>query len=389
MEKNRLFVKKINIFTIFIFLAAIINILLPISQNLKKFQEKFDVKLFEKKYNKSQYVIPQSKTPISDEELLSWAGYQYASGLNPILINSDHPPLGKYIIGWMTLLTGNNRIVSLVFALGNIALLMLIVYSLTRSYFLSTLVFLLASLDTVFIDQIIYSPVLDIIQLFFLLLYFYLLLVWSKSKKHIILLPLGITLGAISAVKIYFPALILLLVTSTFLIFVQKNIKKTAFTALPLLVLAIFTYTITYLRYFFVGNSLRNFLGTQKWIFLFWKNNSIQVSDYYGNVIPLLLLNKWKVWWGTKQYINFEHWSILWPIFFILGVSCALYLLYKGFHKKLPQSFASFLSIWIIVFTLYLCLIPISPRYLMMLYFPLYIVICVFIKLKFNKYVAN
>lgn len=376
--------KKPIFLTTIVLVLALFNILNPIVKNWSKLNERFDPKIYEKKYNRSQYIIPRSKNPISDEELLSYAGYKYATGLNPVLINSDHPPLGKYIIGWFILLTDNSHSVAIFFALGIILLLLYLVYILTNSYLLTTVSLLLLSFDTVFIDQIIHSPVLDIIQVFFLLLYIFFYFHWLSKKNNLFIVLMGISFGALASVKLYFPALILLLVTSSHLILTKRGFKNTLIISSTLLTLACTTYTASYLSYFAHGNSFRNFLSTQKWIFLFWKNNSIEVVKYYGAVIPFILFNQWKVWWGDKQYINFEHWSIFWPIFFVAGIFCAVYFISKA-KKKHFKGFSSFLSVWIIVFTVYLCFIPISPRYLMMLYFPIYILIVLFLKIKFKN----
>lgn len=387
------------ILTIVLFSIAAFNFILPISTNWNKFTEKFNPKVYEKKYNNSQYVIPQSKTPISDEELLSYAGYRYALGMNPVLINSDHPPLGKYIIGWTTLLFNNNRIVSLLFAIGNILLLSLIVYKLTKSLLLVALGALFLSLDTVFLDQIIYSPILDIIHIFFIMLYLFLLIKWSQKQKPLYIILLGITLGSIAAIKIYFSAIIGIIVTTIFFITVTKKIGKSLLKSSIVFAFSIFVYSLTYFMFFLDGNSLRGFLGAQKWIFLFWKNNSVASADYYGNIVPFVLFNQWKVWWGDKQYISFEHWSLFWSITFILGIlisSFFILLLTKEFilKKKLPTIVnplftysLTLFSFWSILYTIYLCFIPVSPRYLMMIFFPMYIVIILFIKVKLIKYV--
>ena len=190
---------------------------------------------------------------------------------------------------------------------------------------------------------------------------------------------MGITLGVIASTKLYFPALILLLVTTIHLLLSKQNLKTVLYTSAILLFLAFSIYTLSYLNYFAHGNSFRNFLGTQKWIFLFWKNNAVQVAKLYGAVIPFILFNQWKVWWGTRQYINFEHWSIFWPIIFILGIICSIYFLFN-IKKGSFRGISTFLSIWVVAFILYLCFIPISPRYLMMLYFPSYILIALFLK---------
>ncbi|KKQ01964.1 MAG: hypothetical protein US11_C0002G0023 [Candidatus Roizmanbacteria bacterium GW2011_GWA2_36_23] len=373
--------------TIFFIVVSLINVLIPIYQNKVKFLEKFDPKLYEKKYNNSQYVIPQSRTPISDEELVSYAGYRYATGMNPVLINSDHPPFGKYLIGWITILTGNNRIPSVIFGLANIIIIAAIIYFLTKSLFFSFMGVFFLSLDSMFIDQIIHSPILDIIQVFFILLYIFLFIIWIKKPSYLILSANCLILGMLASIKLYFPALLLLGTTSAYLILVKKSRKSIIVHILANAIGGFFTYTATYFIYFTNGNSFRNFLGTQKWIFLFWKNNSVQSSQFIGDALTLVLFNQWKVWWGNKAYIQFERWNILWPIFFLIGIGISLAVLwkYKKYVKIAParmlQSSVLFFSLWIFVVTVYLNLLPISPRYLLILYFPIYILIPLMIQL--------
>jgi hypothetical protein len=377
--------KKLSLFaTLVFFTITAINVVGPIWKNVTKFTEPFNSKLYEKKYNNSQYVIPQSKNPISDEELLSYAGYRYATGTNPILINSDHPPLGKYIIGWFTLLTGNNRTVSIFFALGNLILVFSIIYFLTKSSLLSSLGILLLSFDSMFIDQIIHSPILDIIQVFFLILYLLFLIFWIKKEQLWKVIVMGLALGAMSSTKLYFPVFVVLATTFITLILLKKSLRKIIIFISSLIFIAGFIYTLSYLSFFMHGNSLRSFLGVQKWIFLFWKNNSVQSSKFIGDALTLILFNQWKVWWGTKIYIQFELWTVLWPTFFIAGIGSATYILIRAF-KNVKQTLllqsAVLISTWIFLSTAYLSLLPISPRYLMILYLPIYIIIPLVLKL--------
>jgi hypothetical protein len=384
---------KLSLLTALIFfIIALINVVNPIRQNLGKFTERFDPKLYEKKYNNSQYVIPQSIHPISDEELLSYAGYRYATGLNPILINSDHPPLGKYIIGWVTLLTGNNRLVSVFFALGNMILVFSLIYFLTKSFLLSSLGILFLSFDSMFIDQITHSPILDIIQVFFLLFYFLFLIFWLKKERFWKIIIMGLALGAMSAIKLYFPVFVVLATTIITLIFLKKTVKKNFLLILMVTLLTGLVYTFSYLVFFLKGNSFHAFLGVQKWIFLFWKNNSVQSYKFIGDALTLILFNQWKVWWGNKTYIQFELWTILWPVFFVAGVISATYILVnavkiffsnkvKIFKNNLLFQSLILISVWIFLSTIYLSFLPISPRYLMILYFPIYIIIPLMIKL--------
>ena len=382
---------KINLSSIAIlifFVVTAVNIINPIRQNFGLFTERFNPKLYEKKYNNSQYVIPQSKNPISDEELLSYAGYRYATGTNPILINSDHPPLGKYIIGWFTLLTGNNRSVSAFFAFCNLILVFSIIYFLTKSTLLSSFGMLLLSFDSMFVDQIIHSPILDIIQVFFLILYFLFLILWLKKEQLWKVIAMGLALGAMSSTKLYFPVFVVLATTFITLVFLKKSLKKTIILISSLTFITGLIYTLSYLSFFMHGNSLRSFLGTQKWIFLFWKNNSVQSSKFIGDALTLILFNQWKVWWGTKTYIQFELWNILWPTFFVTGIGSAIYVYvtaFKSVKKTLLLQSAVVISTWIFLSIAYLSLLPISPRYLMIFYFPTYILIPIMIKLVTTK----
>ena len=378
--------KKLQLIVVFLLIVfSVINIGFPVIKNWGLFTEKFDPKLYEKKYNHSQYVIPQSKNPISDEELDSYAGYRYATGLNPVLINSDHPPLGKYLIGWITVLTGNNRISSIVFALGNIIILSSIIYYLSSSVLITSLGVFFLSQDTMFIDQIIHSPILDIIQVFFLLLYFFFFILWLKKQRIILLFLLGVVLGCFCSIKLYFPAFVILTTIGVFLVLIKKPLRSILLVLVINIILGFITYTATYFVFFIKGNNLRSFLGAQKWIFLFWKNNSVQSSKFIGDALTLILFNQWKVWWGDKPYIQFEHWSILWPVFFLAGIISAFLVLIK-FRKKHTLLF---FSLWTILITVYLSLLPISPRYLMLLYFPIYILIPLVIQLVLKSKIKN
>ncbi len=382
--------KNKTIINIIIISITILNIVTPVAKNWNKFTERFNPLVYERKYNASQYMIPQSKNPISDEELLSYAGYKYITGTNPILINSDHPPLGKYLIGFFTVLTGNNRTVSLFFALVNIILMFAVVNILTRSVFFASLAVLFMSIDPMFVDQIIHSPILDIIQVSFLLSYILILVLWqNNANRFVYVLLMGIILGCLSSIKLYFPAIIVTGVTTLVLILQRCKVKELIRYIATTVPLAFFIYAATYVRYFMESKAFLPFFGVQKWIFLFWQNNSVNKAGVFGNVFPFILINRWYVWWGTKPYISYSGWTFIWPIFFIAGFIASAWGLWSFFHlplkKRIKIKNHLFLYIWYFVFSLYLAFIPISPRYLMMLYFPIYILITVSLY-QFNKY---
>lgn len=395
--------KNFTVLLIVIAIVAFVLQIMPVITDFGRYTEKYDSKQYEDSYNKSQYVISQSKHYISDEMLLSHAGYAYVHGLNPILINSDHPPLGKYIIGWITVLSGNNRVSSLVFGILAFLLVSLIIYRLTSSWNGVLLGIIFLSTDTVFKDQLYYAPILDIIQVTFLLAYILFFFLYLETSKKIYLLVMGLSAGAMAGVKLFFPVIVLFGVSAMYLGFLnlfgkRKQLKSDILSITGVSVLSGLTYMMSYLMLFLQGGSVRTFLGVQKWIFLFWKNNSIDTASVWGNIVPFILFNKWKVWWGTEPYISYEHWSIFWPFYFILGIGIALVILfvtakkilYEKKHEissKQPESFGLFLSMWVVIALMYLLFIPISPRYLMILFFPIYILIVTALHNRFSKYV--
>lgn len=399
-------IQKKHITFVLAIIAAIVTVyqLMPVFSDFGRYTEKYDAKKYEDSYNKSQYVISQSKHYISDEMLLSHAGYAYVQGISPILINSDHPPLGKYIIGWITVLSGNNRVSSLVFGFLSYMLVSLIIYRLTSSSWNAVLLgIIFLSTDSVIRDQLYYAPILDIIQVTFLLSYMLFFLLYLQTSNKFNLVFMGLSGGAMAGTKLFFPVIVLLGVTATYLGLLslfgkRKKIWSDALSLGGVSILAGLTYMMSYLVLFIEGGTVRTFLGVQKWIFLFWRNNSIDTASVWGNIVPFVLFNKWKVWWGTEPYISYEHWSVFWPIYFVIGMSIAIAILSMtakriifdkkhSISSKLPDSFRLFLSLWIVIALMYLLFIPISPRYLMILYVPIYMLIVVTIHKRYPHYV--
>lgn len=384
-----------NIITFILFAIAIFNIAYTVIQNWSHLSTPFDPEKYEALYNKSQYVIARSKHVIGDSTLLSHAGYQYAKGLNPILINADHPPLGKYIIGFFTVAFNNNHVVSIIFAFANLLLLCFIIYQASRSLYATSIGAFVFSTDTILKEQIIDSPLMDIVQVFFLLLFFLVFIRYVVTQRFVYVILAGFAAGCMSSTKLYFPAIMLIGISILFFFLYSKKLKDTVINLVTLFALAVTTYTLSYTVYFQKGNNLRDFLGTQKWIFLFWKNNSINNPELYGNIYPLILMNRWRVWWGDQKYISYENWSVLWPIFFFIGVALSIYFVYKYIrsvvveHKKIKTRentaniTTSLLSMWVLTYLGYFSLIPVYPRYFMMIFFPIYIIVTLFVYKRF------
>lgn len=376
---------KLNFISFLLILISFFHIFFIVKNNFYKFTEKFDPKKYENKYNNSQYVIPQSKNPISDAELYIYAGYQYAKGKNPLYLNAEHLTLGKYLIGFSIIFFNNQNIGTLIFIVLILLLFFKIIFLITNSAFLSSLGVLILSFDSSVYDQIKNGPLLDIYQLFFLLLIFYFLIKWKINKNNINLILIGISLGFFSAVKFYLVSFfILTTILVNFVINKEKNIFKNI---LIILFFCFLSFNLTYIQSFILKTSLNNYLSSHKWIFNFWRYNALNNIDAKGNFLKLILFNRWKIWWNNKEYINYQYWNLSWPIFFIFCL-ITFYFHIKKIIKKLfvnkKTIFSNIdfslnlFSIWIFFYCLYLFLIPSYPRYLILLYPIIYLNILMF-----------
>lgn len=79
-----------------------------IIQSRVRFTEKYDAAYWSWAYSVSQYVLGEkAERGMSDNELYAYAGWHYIRGGDPIGVNFDHPPLGKYLLGLSIVLFNN------------------------------------------------------------------------------------------------------------------------------------------------------------------------------------------------------------------------------------------------------------------------------------------
>ncbi len=126
----------------------------------------------EKVFLGSQYVNKNPKGWIPDETVFSYAGGKLIQGTNLVLVIPDAPPLGKYIIGLSALIFNNDS----TFILLSAVLSLLFLYFLSLQIFSNKLLALLPpfflSFEPIFKNQLVYAPLMDIFQLFFILCIF-------------------------------------------------------------------------------------------------------------------------------------------------------------------------------------------------------------------------
>ena len=371
---------------IVIIIISLVFLSTVVYRNKNLYTTKFDPSIFEKKYNQSQWVIPNSKNVISDEDLFTYVGYRYIKGLNPILINPETAHLGKYLIGLSIILFKNQRIMSLIVGFLSLLVLSHIVYYSTKSLIASSIAIFLTSINTLFSDQLIYAPQLDIFQLLFLLLFMIFFLIYKKTGIKLFLLSAGLSLGYFISSKFFLVSFIIMNLVLFIYYFIRKIDFKKIFVELAVLnIVSLLTYVFTYVAYFLYGGTFRGFLGVQKYIFIFYKSSRIEISKLLGSYLNLIFFNNWRYWTDGYPIIHYQYWSILWPVVFILGLISAIKFMKDKKARK--DDLTVLLTSFLIVYNLFLFVTPIYPRYLLLLFVPLNIIIAIYFGKKFEKFV--
>ncbi len=319
----------------------------------------------EKRFLDSQYV---NKHPIwiRDEVAFSYSGGKLITGTSPVLVVPDAPPLGKYLIGLSTILFNNDSIVILISAVLSLILLYFLGMQIFANKTLALIAPLAFSFERIFTNQLVYTPLLDIIQLVFFLSAF---IVFNKGllskKSFLYFLIANVFLGLFISTKFFVSGITIIASWYLVLLF-HKDVKKLIALTLTF-PSSVAVLLLSYSWVFAFGYTLNKFLGIQKWVFLYHK--SFLILPF--SVWPLLLFNRWYVWFGDKPVIADGQWSVSWPIVTILSFATTiLYLL-----KKIPKNNAvEVLMCWVVVYMLFLSTGQTFSRYFVILIPILYII---------------
>jgi len=313
------------------------------------------------------------KKGISDATLYSYVGYEYIRGVNPTLLNPEHPPLGKYLIGLSINLFHNENVILILCGLISLVLIYAIIILITQNQISASIGVGLTSTHSLFIDQLIHGPQLELFQLMFFLCVLWFLVLFEKNNSIKYLVLSGISYGLLIATKTfstYFPLFCIWLFIVSLLV---KNFKVKQYIVLQTVGIAVFT--ATYFKFFMLGGTLRQFLGVQKYIILFYKQSGINLVAFAGNYIRLIFTGSWKFWSVNSPFSHYSEWSILWPILFT-SFLFVLYCLYRD-KKKHIYPFEKILITFIILYNAFLFVIPMFPRYLLLLFIPIILVISI------------
>ncbi|MBI3485817.1 hypothetical protein HY025_02625 [Candidatus Daviesbacteria bacterium] len=304
-------------------------------------------------FDQSQYVKAYSPIIIPDEYYYALAGWNYLHSQDPILFNGEQPPLGKYFVSLTISLFNNETLTGPIFNLLSLLALFLLGSLVLQSKIWSLVMTSAFSFEKIFQVQMIYMPLLDNIQLFFILLSFYFFLIWWRGKLSI--LPAFIFLGLVASVKFWITAFVIYLawLLAVFLYKAKSKLIFLIYTPVSLLVLL-----ISYIPSYIQGDSFRRILGVQKYIYVY---HSGKFHFDPLAFFDLLLFNRWHVTWENtiKPSVDFQ---ITWPILLILSIF-AIYKIFKK-QKRSKDKKLNVIALWFVMYVAFLFFGTILARYL-------------------------
>lgn len=311
-------------------------------------------KSLEKLFNNSQYRQKNNPGIIPDETVFSYAAGAYLRGVDPILINSEHTPLGKYFLAVSIFLFRNDKTIILLFAALSAVSIWLVAKKVFEDSLVAMLPVMLVVSETLFHNQLVTVPLLDIIQLPFI--YFTFAAFFFERKKGRFFLT-AISIGCVMATKTIVPGI--LLIGCIVLLLSIRQEWKAIRNFIVWLSVAFMVFMMSYTRTFMSGYSLWEFLKFQKWIFLYQKSKLI----YPFSSFRLLFFNQWQTWWGSFAVIRADDWNILWPLSTVASVIAGVWVGIRVRWKNPAHDPMILILLWVIAYQGLLSLGVVSSRF--------------------------
>ncbi|MDP2638370.1 MAG: glycosyltransferase family 39 protein [Candidatus Levybacteria bacterium] len=309
-----------------------------------------------KLYYNSQYVIKKDPGIIPDQALESFAAGAFLEGINPINIIHDQPPLGRYILSLSILIFDNVNTI-MVFLL---SLSVLGIFLLSRLVMKNTLLSLLplgiSINEPLWVNKFFNTPLLEPIQLTFIIFALYFFIKGIIVKKYIKWFILtSLMLGFVVSTRFFILGVILAL-TMILYFMISRQFDKKFILFLLTLPIGFLVLLASYAKTLQLGSSIVNIFGIQKYIFYYHKAQLSLPFSFWD----LLMFNKWHTWWGDRAISSDVQWIIIWPIAMVL----TLVQLLAGILKKVMTSEAEkIITLWVVVYSLFLSMGETSTRY--------------------------
>jgi hypothetical protein len=366
IQNSKLFSKLIFIVLLGVIIFNIASTVYPLREKYfsSDYWQRFPV--LEKSYLSSQYVNKHPTGWVPDETIQAYAGGAFIKGINPVYVLPDTPPLGKYLIGLSALFFNNENSVILLCTILSLILLYILSYQIFGSKYLALAPPFFLSFEPIFKNQLVYAPLLDIIQLVFLLAAFIIFNKALTSKKSLLFLLLAnIFVGFFISTKFFITGAPI--EAAFYLVLLLRKDKRRLLELTLTLPIAVFILLLSYVRVFAFGYAFNKFLGIQKWVFLYHKSQLILPFSIW----PLMLFNKWYVWYGNNPVISDPQWLITWPIITLSTLATAA----LGILKKIKINENAWVIIaWAIFYFALFSFGEITSRYFVILIPILYVI---------------
>lgn len=337
----------------------------------------YDVSYWKDRVEHSRYVLPLSDRGISDDQFYAYGGYKIIDGQDPTSLVYDKPALGVALVGIFSYYFHNPAFSGLLFGLGILILTYLIVSKITKSAILGLVTTTLLTLDPLF-SQNLTIALLDLPQLFFLLLSIYLLLIVEKKKNYILPIAFlsGLMLGVFAQIKIpiMYPLIFALLLYWLF-----RNHGKLSVIAFVFGNGAALLFG--YLPYAVHNYSFIEFIKIQKFVVAFYRDSQLPLHP--EAIWQFLFTGTFP---GVVDRIpsRVNEWFFLYPVATVLGLFCSVKILLRNKEPYLIKSFALILLVCLAIFTF----IPSYPRYIIIILSFLYLFTAKAIFFKGEKNIA-
>lgn len=318
-------------------------------------------KHLENLFNHSQYRIKNPTSIIADEIVFRYAAGAYLRGVDPILINSETTPLGKYFIAASIYFFQTDSIAIFLFAIFSLLSLWILADVVLGDTMLALVPVVLLSFEPLFVNQILVTPLMDIIQLPFILLS---IVFFLREKRNTLFIGTCILLGFVMATKSVVPAMLLIVSFSIYL-FIQRDLRS-IFHLIIFFPISLFVFGAAYIRTFLNGYSIIDFFRFQKWIFDYQQSKLIYPMTFW----KLMFFNEWQTWWGEQKILKTVDWQITWPFLVMVPFIILIFVMRKTIRIQEP---IIMLLTWIFVYEIFLSLGVVSTRFLLPLLPVLYI----------------
>ena len=340
------------------------------------FKRDYDYERMARAYYSSQYMVENPEGVMPDNALYNFCAGYYLRGGNPILVNPEHPPLGKYFLSLSVLFFQNTRIATYFFFYLTLLAFFLLARLILKNFNLALVTTLLFSFEKLFSNQLRYPPVLSIFQLCFILFSFFFFIQWLKTKKRKDLVLASLSLGITASVMFFITALVIFVSWVLFLL-VKKRWQQTFSLVFWVGLSTYLVLSLSYLRVLLEEPNPLKALSIQKWILWFHQGKLTSI----GTIWPLIYFNRWQTWWADRAIISDPQWWFGLPILFTFAFVFALIY----WLKKIKDEKLELILFWFLIYSLFISFGQANIRYLLPILPFLYLILIKFLSIFFRE----